>query len=59
MVDSPVPEILAVLGEEPQPPARILAALGEDYDLDDGEDALAGLIGHLDALCELGLAREG
>ncbi|MGE4430147.1 MAG: HPr-rel-A system PqqD family peptide chaperone [Sphingobium sp.] len=57
IVDSPVPEILAVLGEEPKSAAEILAALGEHYDLEDGEDAMAGLIGHLDALCGLGLVR--
>lgn len=59
IVDSPVPEILAVLGDEPRSAAEILDALGEYYDLEDGEDALAGLIGHLDALCDLGLARGG
>ena len=57
MVDSPVPEILSTLGEEPLAAESILDRLSRDYDLDGEGDALGLLIGHLEALCDLGLVR--
>ncbi len=59
IVDSPVPEILAILGPQPQSPADLLARLAGEYDLGDRDEALAGLEGHLGSLCALGLARAG
>ncbi len=54
IVDSPLPEILEVLAEEPQSAPALMEALAERHDLDgDG----AGLEQHLDALLALGLAR--
>lgn len=57
MVDSPVPEILSTLTEEPLAAEAILDRLSRDYDLDGEGDALGLLTGHLEALCDLGLVR--
>ena len=57
IVDSPVPEILSILGPQPQSAAALLDRLAGDYDLEDSDEALAGLTGHLETLCALGLAR--
>jgi PqqD family protein of HPr-rel-A system len=54
IVDSPLPEILAALTEQPQSAEALMAALAEQHDLD-GD--VAGLEQHLDALTVLGLAR--
>lgn len=59
IVDSPVPEILASAGFEPQSAADLLERLAGDYDLGDRAEALAGLTGHLETLRALGLVRAG
>ena len=57
IIDSPMPEILAVLGSRPQSAEMLLKALAERYDLDADGDAAQELGAHLDALVSLGLAR--
>jgi PqqD family protein of HPr-rel-A system len=55
IVISPVPEILAALGEDMASAADILFRLSGDYDLGDPAEALAGVTAHLDELAALGL----
>ncbi len=57
IVDSPVPEILSLLGPAPQMAGNLLERLSADYDLGSREEALSGLEEHLDSLCALGLVR--
>jgi len=57
IVDSPVPEILAVLSPEPRPARLLLEILAAGYDLEGEGEALDTLVGYLEELCALGLAR--
>lgn len=57
LLDSPLPEILAVLGDEPSSAGTILARLARDYVLEDGENLLDGVTDHLNVLTALGLVR--
>lgn len=55
LVDAPVPELLALLGEEPADAAALLGRLAAAYDIPDA-DAVA-LEARLEEMVALGLAR--
>ena len=55
MVAEPVPEILAVMRADVLDACGVLARLGEQFDLDAGEEALASVAARLNELAELGL----
>lgn len=58
MVISPVPEILAVLGEgAPATAADVHARLARDFDLGPDAEAIAQIEAHLEDLAALGLVR--
>jgi PqqD family protein of HPr-rel-A system len=55
MVAEPVPEILAVMGDDSVDAADVLGRLAASFDLGDTEDALATVEARLEELAELGL----
>ncbi|MEO8722838.1 MAG: HPr-rel-A system PqqD family peptide chaperone [Sphingobium sp.] len=57
MVASPVPEILAELGDKALHLEELRSALEQNYDLGEPEAARAELSQHLGDLCALGLVR--
>lgn len=60
MVISPVPEILAALGDgAPMSAAQVHERLARDYDLGPKGEAVAEIEAHLDDLAALGLVRGG
>lgn len=55
MVAEPVPEILAVMGDDRLDAQDIVKRLGEQFDLQDSDDALVSVIARLEELAALGL----
>lgn len=55
LVASPVPELLAMMGEIPRNVHMILADLSTQFELPPGEDHTASLTARLDELAALGL----
>lgn len=57
VVASPVPEMLALLGERADTADGLLARLGDAFDLSGEADARAALVARLDELEQTGLVR--
>lgn len=55
MVAEPVPEILAVMGDDRLGAQDIVKRLGERFELQDSDDALASVTARLEELAALGL----
>lgn len=57
MVASPVPEILAALGDTALGAGDVVAVLSAQFDMGDAAEAVAAIAAHLDEMAALGLVR--
>lgn len=58
MVASPVPEILAALGEDVLGAGEVVAVLSGQFDIGDAAEAVPAVQAHLDEMAALGLVRQ-
>ncbi|MGD9812202.1 MAG: HPr-rel-A system PqqD family peptide chaperone [Sphingobium sp.] len=57
LLDSPLPEILAILEPDGCSPAELLVRLSREHETGGDAEAMTGLEAHLEALVSAGLAR--
>jgi PqqD family protein of HPr-rel-A system len=55
IVSEPVPQILAVMGEDALSAGAVMARLAADFDLDAADEALQAITARLEELADLGL----